>query len=165
MSRECDEAPERIRLVKREGVFDGRWYYPDAAIAPFDAEIEYVRASVAATPPTSPSDAAMRAAEEVSSTFELKFQHDSLHRVAAIITRHLAASSDAVAAVEQMLADTQAAKKTLAQEATSKTFEDATLNVWTLRVIIDRLKSLSANVAATTSPNVVLNSTNQGGGS
>lgn len=38
------EDPDRIRLVKRGGTFDGHWYYPDAAIMPYESEVEYVRA-------------------------------------------------------------------------------------------------------------------------
>lgn len=37
------EPPDRIRLVKRGGAFDGHWYYPDAAIMPYESEFEYAR--------------------------------------------------------------------------------------------------------------------------
>lgn len=43
------EIPERIRLVKRNGIFDSQWYYPDAAIMPFEAEAEYVHIDRLAT--------------------------------------------------------------------------------------------------------------------
>lgn len=66
---------------------------------------KFVQSLEPATTPTIPSAAAMRAAEEISSTFGLKFQHDSLHRVAAIITHYsgTAASpslADAIRVVE-----------------------------------------------------------------
>jgi hypothetical protein len=32
------EAPERIRLLIREGQFDGRWYFTDAAVSKYDTE-------------------------------------------------------------------------------------------------------------------------------
>lgn len=38
-----EKAPERIRILKREGRFDGHWYLTDAAVSPYDAEFEYVR--------------------------------------------------------------------------------------------------------------------------
>lgn len=49
-----------------------------------------------ATPPDTPSDAAMRAAEELSrALIDNKFPEDNVEKIAAIITRHLVASPDA----------------------------------------------------------------------
>lgn len=51
-SEQTLDAPERVRLVKRGGIFDTHWYYPDAAIMPFDAEVEYTRVSANVVAPT-----------------------------------------------------------------------------------------------------------------
>lgn len=37
------QPPERIRILIREGRFANEWYYPDAAVMPYDAEFEYAR--------------------------------------------------------------------------------------------------------------------------
>lgn len=37
------EVPERIRLLIRNGRIVNEWYYPDAAVGPFDAEFAYAR--------------------------------------------------------------------------------------------------------------------------
>lgn len=44
------EAPAHIRLVKREGRFANEWYYPDAAVMPFEQEYHYARVD----PPVAP---------------------------------------------------------------------------------------------------------------
>jgi hypothetical protein len=43
MSNEIPSAPNKIRLLIRDSTFDDRWYFTDAAVRKYDAEIIYVR--------------------------------------------------------------------------------------------------------------------------
>lgn len=56
MNNKDTEVPERIRLVKREGRFANEWYYPDAAIMPFEKEFQYARVD----PPAAPTEDAVQ---------------------------------------------------------------------------------------------------------
>lgn len=71
------EAPERIRLVKRDGIFDSHWYFPDAAITPFDAELGYVSADLLATVRREEREAAFKDAAMIASDFR-RLDCDSL---------------------------------------------------------------------------------------
>lgn len=49
-NKDTVEAPERVRLVIRDGRFANEWYYPDAAIMPFEKEFQYARVDPPAAP-------------------------------------------------------------------------------------------------------------------
>lgn len=77
--------------------FDGKWGREIR-------EAEAKERSNAATPPTTPSDAAMRAVEEIVRLIQDEYEHGAASvepEIAAIITRHLAAGAGTWATIKQ----------------------------------------------------------------